>query len=274
MDAALLQTVALPFTAALATALGGWLIGWTRAGLAVALGVLVGDIAGQCAVSGVPALPPHGAVDKLPWLALGGAGLALLAGRLRNERHAFAAMAIGAAATVVWIGWPRLLVPHAAAWVIALLLWAAATWALWRLRRVERTGGALLLIVATGAAAGVALYGSSYRMAQLIGVLGAALAGAMAGAGASGPGFGAVARLTVAGPLLGLVAMLAFYTNADALALLLLLPIFLADGALSKLPAWAGQGGIRRNAALTGLALVPAGAAVAVALWRSAPLYF
>jgi len=274
IDLALLQTLAVPFGAALAAALAGVALGWTRAGLAIALGVLLGDLAGHAVVAGAPTLPPQGAVDKLPWLALGGAMLGLAGQRLHDERGRFLLTAAGAGAALLWLGWPRLLVPQAQAWGVALLLWAGAGWALWRLRDVGRGGGALLLIVATAAAAGIALYGSSYRMAQLIGVLAAALAGSMAVAGAVGAGFGPAARLAVAGPLLGLVAMLAFYTSADSLALLLLLPIFLADRVLVHLPSGAAAAGPRRTVLLAGLALVPAGAAVAVAVWRSGPLYF
>jgi len=274
IDMALLQTLALPFAVALAAALASVALGWTRAGLAIALGVLLGDLAGHAMVAGAPALPPQGAVDKLPWLALGGAMVGLAGQRLHDERGRFLLTAVGAGAALLWLGWPRLLVPQAQAWGVALLLWAGAGWALWRLRDVGRNGGALLLIVAVAAAAGIALYGSSYRMAQLIGVLAAALAGSMAVAGAVGAGFGPAARLAVAGPLLGLVAMLAFYTSADLLALVLLLPIFLADRAAAGLAGEAPDKGLRRRALLAASALAPAGAAVAVAVWRSGPLYF
>ncbi len=274
IDMALLRTLALPFAVAAATGLAALAAGWTRAGLAVALAVLLGGLAGHAAIAGVPAVPPHGAVDKLPWLALGGAALGLVGQRPHDERGRFALVAAGAGAALIWVGWPRLWVPQVQAWMAALLLWAGASWALWRLREVGRGGGALLLIVATAAAAGIALYGSSYRMAQLIGVLAAALAGGMAGAGAAGGGFGPAARLAVAGPLLGLVAMLAFYTSADSLALLLLLPIFLADRAAAGLAGEAPARSLRRRALLGAAALLPAGAAVAVALWRAGPLYF
>jgi hypothetical protein len=254
------------------------LAGLRAHGLAAALGVLAGLIGGEAAVAGWPALPPVGAIDKLPWLALGGAVLGALGPRL-DLRWRRLALIGGLAATLGWIGWPRLIVPYADAWLAALLIGAGAWWALGRLERAGSAGGALLLVVGAVAAAGVAAYGASYAMAQVILVLAAALAGAMAGGGALG--LGAAGRFAVAGPLVGLVAMLALYTRSDALALLLLLPVFLADGALEQIrgvPDLMQRAG--RNAAavrlglVLALAAVPAAAAVAVAVWRSGPLYF
>lgn len=278
MTEKLLATLALPFGLGLAVAVVAALTGARRHGLAVGLGVLAGLIGGEAAVAGWPSLPPSGAVDKLPWLALGGLLLGA-AGPWLAPRWRRVALGCGLALTLIWIGWPRLIVPYADAWAVALLIGGSAWWALGKLERAGSAGGALLLAVGAAAAAGVAAYGASYAMAQVIAVLAAALAGAMAGAGVLG--LGASGRFAVAAPLVALVAMLALYTRADALALLMLLPVFLADGALDRIQgvpelmqkAGRNAGAVRLGLVLA-LAAVPAAAAVGVAVWRSGPLYF
>jgi hypothetical protein len=277
----MLDTLAVPFALGLLAALAAWLLRAKRHGLPVALGVTAGLVAGQVAIQGWPAVPPNGAIDKLWWLALIGAGLGLGSARLTDPRRRRALTAAGMGLAVVWIGWPRLMIPDIAAWVTGALLAAGGVWALSRVARAGSLGGALLLLVGGVAAAGVAFYGSSYSMAQVNLVLAAALIGAMAGAGAAPGGLGAAGRLAAALPLLGLVSILAFYTQSAPLALLLLLPVFLVEGALAGLPplgdlATAAGDRVRgaRLAVVVALALVPACAAVAVAYWQSGPLYF
>lgn len=277
----LLGTFALPFGLALAIALAAWRLGVLLRGTAVGLGIAAGLVAGLSATAGWPALPPQGAVDKLPWLALGGALLGLGTAAL-PDRQRKTAIVLGLAVAVIWIGWPRLMVPHPEAWGAAALLVAGAGWAVTRLEDAGSAGGALLLATGAFAAAGVSFYGSSYAMAQVIAVLAAAVAGAMAGAGTGMPGLGPAGRLAAAAPLTGLVAMLAFYTRSAPLALLLLLPIFLAGTMLRRvdpMASWADRltadgRPIARLGLLLLIALAPACAAVAVAVWRSGPLYF
>jgi hypothetical protein len=173
------------------------------------------------------------------------------------------------------------MIPDVAAWITGAMLVGAGAWALSRVERAGSPGGALLLLVGGVAAAGVAFYGSSYSMAQVNLVLTASLAGAMAGAGAAPGGLGSAGRMAAALPLIGLVSILAFYTQSAPLALLLLLPVFLVEGALAWMPQLAqlasAAGERIRGARLmlvVALALVPACAAVAVAYWQSGPLYF
>jgi hypothetical protein len=173
------------------------------------------------------------------------------------------------------------MIPDTAAWIAGALVAAGGAWALSKVEQAGSAGGALLLLIGGVAAAGVSFYGSSYAMAQVILVLTAALAGAMAGAGAAPAGLGPSGRMAVALPLVGLVAILAFYTQSAPLALTLLLPVFLAEGALkgvAPLADFAAAAGEKaragRLAVVLALALVPACAAVAVAYWRSGPLYF
>lgn len=273
VQSAVLSTLVLPFAVALASALLAWTLGIRRAGLAVALGVVGGHLAGEVAVAGWPALPPNGAIDKVPWLALGGGLLGLAVARMRGDRARQVLLGAGLGAAVVWIGWPRLAIPDAHAWAAAVLVWAGASYALSRLDTAGSAGGALLLVIGAFAAAGVAFYGSSYRMAQLVGLLAAATAGAMAGAGAAAPGLGSAGRLAVALPLAGLVTILVLYTQSAPFAVVLLLPIFLAESVRRHLGDAVAAPPVRLLV-LGALALVPACAAVAVASWRAGPLYF
>jgi hypothetical protein len=278
---AMLDTLAVPFGLGLAVALTAVVLRARTHGLAVALGVTGGLVAGQVAIQGWPALPPNGAIDKLWWLALLGGALGLGLPRLADDRQRRAAGAIALALAVAWIGWPRLMIPDVAAWIVGALVVGAGVWALSRVERAGSPGGALLLLIGGVAAAGVAFYGSSYAMAQVNLVLTAALAGAMAGGGAAPAGLGSAGRMAAALPLVGLVSILAFYTQSAPLALVLLLPVFLVEGALASWPQLghlAGAAGERVRGArllvVVGLALVPASAAVAVAYWQSGPLYF
>ena len=277
----MLDTLAAPFALALAVALGAVVLRARLHGLAVALGVTAGLVAGQVAIQGWPALPPNGAIDKLWWLALVGGALGLGLPRLADDRQRRLAAIAGLTFAVLWIGWPRLMIPDVAAWLTGALLVAAGVWALSRVEHAGSPGGALLLLVGGIAAAGVAFYGSSYSMAQVNLVLVAALTGAMAGAGAAPAGLGSAGRMAAALPLVGLVSILAFYTRAAPLALVLLLPVFLVESALASWPqlgTLASAAGERVRGArlmlVVALALVPACASVAVAYWQSGPLYF
>jgi hypothetical protein len=278
---AMLDTLAIPFALGLVAAVLCLLVRARTAGLPVALGVTGGLVAGQVAIQGWPALPPNGAIDKLWWLALLGGALGAALPRIADARRRQAAGAAALGLAVVWIGWPRLMIPDVAAWLTGALVVAAGVWALARLEQAGSAGGALLLLVGGVATAGVAFYGSSYSMAQVNLVLTAALAGAMAGAGAAPAGLGAAGRMAAATALIGLVSILAFYTQAAPLALLLLLPVFLVEGALAGWPqlgqlATAAGERVRgaRLLVVVALAMVPACAAVAVAYWNSGPLYF
>jgi hypothetical protein len=278
--AILLTTVALPFGVALGVAAVSRFAGLPHVGLAVALGVLAGDFAGQAAVAGWPALPPNGSVDKLPWLILGGIALGLALQHLDDPRLRKALLAGALALAIVWVGWPRMAIPDTHAWLAGAVLWGLAVWTLGRVEAVGGGNGAVLSFVLVVAAAGIGLFSSSYSMAQLIGVLAVALAGGMLAAGRRGEGFDGVARLALAGPLVGLLAMLSLYTNAEPLALLLLAVVPLTTGLGERaqrtlLPD--GAASTHPTLCLTvrgAVAVLPAAAAVAVAISRSGPLYY
>lgn len=276
----LLNSVALPLGVALAVGVAGRLAGLGQAGVATALAVLAAEFAGQAAVAGWPALPPNGAVDKLPWLAVGGILLALAAEHGVDSRWRPWVVAAGVGAAVVWIGWPRLAIPDTAAWLAGAVVWGLTVWALGRVRDAGNAGGLVLALLVIVATAGVGLYSSSYSMAQLVGVLAVGLCGAMLAAGTGAAAFGPVARLAVAGPLLGLLTVLALYTNAEPLALLLLAVVPLTTGLAERVSAHiAPDGAVSAHPALRLMvlgvvAMLPAGAAVAVAVARSAPLYY
>jgi hypothetical protein len=277
----LLNTMALPFAVALGIALAARWAGYVRAGLAIGLGILLGGLAGQIAVAELPALPPRGSVDKLPWLGLGGLVLGVALQRVDSDRVRRHAIAGGLALAIVWIGWPRFVIPQTEAWLGGLILWGLVLWSLGRLQAAEAGGGVVVTVLLVGATAGIGLYSSSYSMAQLIAVLAAALVGAMvAGVRGGAGGFGPVAQLAIAGPFTGLLAMLAFYTQADPVALLLLAAIPLAASFAEPVQRAVLAGPIAearpaaRLAVLGALALVPAVIAVAVAVSRSGPLYY
>lgn len=278
----LLHTLAFPFLAGGVVALAGWACGFSTRGLAVGPGVLAGFLLGQGLIAGWPQLPPVGSVDRLVWLGLLAGGVALLLPWLGGGWGRRLGIGVLLAVAVVWIGWTRLSIGQEDAWVAAVTLVLAGYWASGRLERQSGSSAALLLAVAAFAAAVIAVYSASYSMAQLIAALGAALAGGMAGAGAAGAGLGSAGRMMGGVVLLGLVAMMAFYTRVEPLALLLLLPIFLADSLLRHFP---GAGNIAARAEGRGqstvslgllalMALIPAGLAVAVAVSRAGPLYY
>ncbi|SDG38615.1 hypothetical protein SAMN05216241_11069 [Limimonas halophila] len=283
LNAALIDGLALPFIAALVVAGGTWLLaGKARTnGFAGALGVIAGFATGLVGVLGWPDVPPSGAVEKLPWLA----PLGLLAGwaalRVSSARGRLLVVAGAVSLALLWLGWPRLAVPHADAWVRALLVGAAATWVLTRAAEAPGRGHAGRVMLATIAAAAIGLYGSSYAMAQLVGVLAATLAGALTAVGWSPRGVGSLMHLTTGLPLVGLVTILALYTQAEPLALALLAPVLLADtvrdalfGAARPQSAGSPAAALGQHALTLAVALLPAGVAVLVAIARSQPLYY
>jgi len=276
----LIETLVLPFGVAAAVALGARAAGLTAAGLAVALGLIAGDLAGQAAVAGWPAVPPRGSVDKLVWLSAGGLLVGLAAERMDEPRRVRWLVAGGLALAIIWTGWVRIAIPDTHAWLAALVTWGLVVWALGRVDAAGRGGGIVLALVLVAATAGIGLYSSSYSMARLIGVLAAALAGAMLAAGHGPDGFGRAARLAFAAPMAGLLTMLGLYTRAEPLALMMLALVPLTTGFAERLQASIVPGATGRHRTLARLttlgvvAAVPAAAAVAVAVSRSGPLYY
>jgi hypothetical protein len=275
-----LKTLALPFGVAALVALGARAAGLTVAGLAVALGFIAGDLAGQAAVAGWPAFPPGGSVDKLVWLSIGGVFVALAAERMSDSRQIQWLIAGVLALGVIWTGWARIAIPDTHAWLAALVTWGLVVWAQGRIEDAGRGRGLVLALILVAATAGIGLFSSSYSMAQLIGVVAAALTGAMVAAGRGPEGFGRAARLAFAAPMAGLLTMLGLYTRAEPLALLMLAVVPLTTGIAERIQAVVAPratGGARTAVRLTTLSLVaglPAAAAVAVAVSRSGPLYY
>jgi len=273
VETALRDTLALPLGVALVVAGLAWLAGVRRRGLAGALGIAAGFAAGATAVTGVPRFPPVGAVEKVAWLGLLGLGGGLVAARMPDARWRGLVFAASAAVGVAWLGWARLGVPHMAAWLAGGLIVAAATWAL---VRATAPGGpsrelAALTGVAALTAAVVGVYGSSYALAQLVAVLAAALGGVLLMTGWRGRALGPAAHGAALVPLAGLVTILALYTRAEPLGLLLLVPVLMAG--LVRTAVLGDGTKARHHAATAGFALLPAGVAVMVAVARSPELY-
>lgn len=283
LQTALVNGLALPFLTALLAAGGAWLAARRvpalaeAHGLAAAVGVIAGFAAGLVGVLGWPRVPPNGAVDKLPWLA----PLGLLAGwaviRVAGARERLIVAGVAAAAAVLWLGWPRLAIPDGAAWGKGLVIAGVAAWMLARAGAQTGRGALGRIFVAAGVAAVIGLYGSSYALAQVVGVLAAALAGVFAAAGWRTGGVGALTHLAAGVPLVGLVTILAFYTQAEPLALALLAPVLLADAvreALFGAETTAAGHALGQRALSLGVVLAPAGVAVLVAVARAQPLYY
>ena len=271
-------TLGLPLAAAALAATAGRALPGVTPGSATAAGILLGALAGQVAIGAAPRFPPAGAVDKLPWLALSGIALAAVHQHFTQAVWQPYILPAGIALGIVWVGWPRLAIPDTAAWLAALTVWGGSIWVLRRLDGLRPTRSTVIAASVAVALSGVAVYSSSYSMAQLVAVSLAALLGAVvAGRGS----FGIPARMALAGPLIGLLTMLALYTTAAPLALLLLLAIPLAPGIAERveMQIWpatprGAPTSARHLLVLGAVALLPAIAAIAVAQSNSGPLYY
>ncbi len=276
---ALVNSLAIPFAVAAGAALIGRYAGLTASGLALALGVLAGHLGGHVAVSHWPSVPPEGAVDKLLWMGLVGAGLGVLLDRVADARRRQIILAVAVGLGILWIGWARLSDLEGQAVLAGVLILGFVVWTLDRLETTDRGGGVVLAVIIVAATAGVGLYASSYKMAMLIATLAAAIAGAAAAAGSAPAGFGRAAQLAVAGPATGLLTMLGLYTLAEPLALILLAVIPLTTSLVAWIEgqlaaAGRGKAGPALHMAIQGgLALLPAAAAVGVAYAAGGPLY-
>jgi hypothetical protein len=168
--------------------------------------------------------PPHTAMQKLPWLVLAAllVGWLLDAAGARSLRRA----AIGGVvlAGTGWLGWPLLRSLELANLLLVATVSLVGVAVLLHLDRDQdgQIDAPVMLLAASLALSGTALYGSSASVAQVAGALAAALGGfllwnwpaprhAFAGGGVCGSG----------GALVFLLAILAFYTQASKLALLL-----------------------------------------------------
>jgi len=245
----------------------------------------IGFLLAYTLFEGVPSFPPVTGKQKLFYLVVlaGAAGFALdLTGRSASLQRSMRMIFPGLA--LLWLAWRQLAAGVALAELATLAaLWGGGALALWRLERAETEGGglsaALMLIVAALGIAGIAAMGSSLSLALLAVALAAAAGGvALWGYGVwlvkatRGP-FGATTQFGGGSALLGLAYILVLFTpQASRAALLLLLLVFFADMAASRLRS----GNTLRSRALgpivfAALAAVPALAALGLATLVSGP---
>lgn len=268
-----MQALLLPFLAALAVAWAGATLAgrgkaadfWPALGLAAALALVAWLVAGP------HHFPPNGAVEKLTYMIAAGLAVGLIAESLSGGSGLRAVCLLWPWLVVGWLAWP----------VIARMDWpgiaAAAGIALagtlTQSRLAQARGGAapLVLLVAAVALGGVAYYGASYSMAQIMSALGAGLAGAALGhwlsRGGGGLAFGGPLLLVGGGAFAGMAAILLLYTSANPWAAAFLLPVFFADALAAQAVGGGGGGlwkGLRTLVFLIAL-LAPAVAAVLLA---------
>ena len=272
MEDFVIRTAAIPFAVAAVTAgllrlAAGRTEGSAMAGAAICLGFL----AGYLLILGLPNAWPPASAQKVFFIALAGgiAGLALDAGP-ESRRLALPAAVLSPLPALGWMGWTRLSIPDWADALTLLLVAAAGAAALAGLHaRGERPAEcAFKLAVAAAALAVLALLGASASMAQLCGALAAAAAGfALWLWPRPRLRFSASALLGGGLVLVALAGSVAVFTNAPKPALALLLPVFFAERALGRFAAAPPRKRpALEPAAVAAMALIPAAAAVGLAL--------
>ena len=276
LDNPLIQSAALPLLSALLLAP----VLRRFAGPRAASGAVVLALcAGYVAIQGWPPWLPRTSTQKLPGLVLAAllVGWALdssgIAPRLR--RPALVALVVLGTG---WLGWPLLRSLQASDLALVAAVSVCGSTALLHLDRARGDGldaPVMLLAAALGSSA-IAIYASSALIAQLCGALAAALSGFLlwnwprsrdvfAGGGVCGAGAG----------LIFLLSILAFYTRASNLALLLVCAALAADALVSpwitrmEFPLLRSRVG--RPFGLVAAALVPVALALAVAHAAAGP---
>ncbi len=270
----LLHSTVLPAGVAGVLALVPFLVGsskpFARASAGAAL--VIGALAGYLVIAGVPAFPPIGAIDKLVYLT----ALAFLASCLPtlDRRLRLCLLAVLSAATVLWIGWPRLETGAASPWMAAALLAVAATAALDRLAEsADRPQGTAMLALAGLALAPVAFYAASVSLASLAFAAFAATLAAGAVVGIAGDsGVGRVGLIAGGVLVAGLAAIVVFYTAGAPLAVVPLAAIAFSE----RLAGWRQDPSAAPtlgSVIVVGLVPVLASAVLALTLSGHAPVY-
>lgn len=275
------QSVLIPALAALVVAgavrLGG---GKARASLAAGLGIGAAQLAIAWAIGGMPKFVNPAAVDKLVLATLAFGPIA--AGMLRRGRlEPRAITPIAALAPVVWIAWPLLVALDLSTIPRLIAAFAAGAAIAHGLGRAEGRGLPVLIALIAVGLAGVALFGATYRMAQLlsglaVGALAAPLAVMLTGGAAGGIGAALVGAPYRAAAIAGLAsgaAILLLFTVSPPVALALLLPALFAGDIARHLPGGDGAGARRQMTATLAVAAVSVGGAILLAWAGGGPLY-
>lgn len=271
MDDLLLQSGIFPFAAA---ALGAGIFrlagGTARGPVIAAAGIGIGFLVGFLLILGTPARWPLSSSEKLFAIAAFATvlGLALdLSGESPPVTRLLAGVLPPAALT--WVGWSRIVGQD---WIDIATLAAVTLGGGFVLTRLGGTGpqateSAVKLTIACIALALVAVIGASASLGQLAGALAAATAGFLVWIWPA-PRFPFAASAVLGGGLtfVALTGVVGVFTNAPIPALAMLLPIFFADLALSRMPrVQRGLNQAIRPILLAAVALIPALAAVGLA---------
>ena len=271
MDDLLLQSALIPFvTAAVAAGIlrlvAGSTHGTAMAGAAIGLAFL----AGYVMILGAPSVWPPSATQKVFFIAIVGGIFGLSLDLSREARHVtLLAAALTPAIALAWLGWTRIVRPDWIDILTLVVIAAAAGAVLTELygRNTQPAESAVKLLIAAVTLSLVALIGTSASLAQLSGVLAAAVAGFALWVWPTPRARFAASALFGGGLVfVALTGAVALFSNASKPALGLLLPIFFADRALGPFDT-----GIHKlNQALRPLllgviALIPAIASVGLA---------
>ena len=271
IDTALIPGVVSIFAAGLL-----WFIGGADRGYATAAGAIgIGFIAGYLVILGPPLAPPNASIQKLFYVVAVGVILGVLLDLMRPQPGV--TRALGALAPLVIIGWFVWRRLFAIDWghdwtllikVVGFAIVAGAILAsLYRERGAAVESGVMILVAATGLA-GLAVFGASAVVAQLSGTIAAGAVGLLLWNWPfSRHGFGAAGILGAGGALMGLAAILLFFSEANPLALVMLAFVFQAAPMSERLVP--GRGGFARAIrpfVLAAIATIPALAALGVAL--------
>lgn len=268
-----IQSGALPFGIALCMAAVLGFSGTASARYA-GLAVIGGFLAAYVVTFGWPPLLPQASGQKIPHIGALAAVAGVIAGLIGSQRRA---SALGLAVVVVgtlWIGWSKVMAAPSLDHLSTALVVVGGALALYSARTGSAPPGgeggieqAVPLLVIALAMAVISFMGASASIAQNAGALAAALGGVMV---LNWPkrrfGLDATDRLVPVAILAALSAQIAFFTQAPAWVLLLLLPALYADRLVarwmpeSRPAAWA-----LRPMVIALIALVPAVVAIGAA---------
>lgn len=275
-DNLLIDTAFIPGVVSIFAAGLLWFIGGADRGYAVAAGAIgIGFITGYLVILGPPPAPPNASIQKLFYVVAVGVILGVLLDLMRPQPGV--TRALGALAPLVIIGWFVWRRLFAIDWghdwtllikVVGFAIVAGAILAsLYRERGAAVESGVMILVAATGLA-GLAVFGASAVVAQLSGTIAAGAVGLLLWNWPfSRHGFGAAGILGAGGALMGLAAILLFFSEANPLALVMLAFVFLAAPMSGRLvPGGGGFARAIRPFVLAAIATIPALAALGVAL--------
>ncbi len=271
MNDLFLQSGIFPFAAA-ALGVGALrlIAGPNRGPLIAAGGIGIGFLVGFVMILGAPARWPISSSEKLFAIAALATVLGLALDLSRDSppvtRLLAAILPVGALA---WLGWSRI---AAQDWIDIATLAAVALGGGFVLTRLFTSGpqavdAAVKLMIACIALSLVSIFGASASLGQLAGALAAATAGFLVWNWPA-PRFPFAAAAVLGGGLtfVALTGVVAVFSNAPKPALVMLLPIFFADLALSRMPKpRRGMNQAIRPILLAAVALIPALAAVGLA---------